>query len=582
MYHDGIMKEYIKPLQDIVGTSNDGYDVREEVNKVNDRVDEVSSQLEHIATEIIDINTFDFSDSSQYIITDKQHITKSIKFENLSNIKFYSNKKEIEVANLTDGIIFKKCNNIYIENITFDFTKSTTKGIKFENCNNIIIKNCTFKNIKEKALNEGYLYAINFLGCKDVIVDNCLFDNIDGTTSANGVARAIQVSNNYDISSERIKIDKCTFDTILPVTDGDAIHFNQPDTPMNAVVSNCTFIDCAKRGVKVQTSLVTVEKCRFYDVELTETIHDSAITFFYNNCKATENHIYYNNSNRGIFVYNTRNVSNIILTDNYINITSDNNYDGISIGMVNDTYIYQNITIENNKIYGNKLRYSIYLPHCLNSVVHNNYIESGSLVIGLTDQLTYYTENIKILNNTINPEILLRGSNIIIQNNNIKSGIKVDSNVTNTENVIIDNNTFDGCNYGLISSTNNISGYKITNNIFKSITNKDIQINGDNHIIENNIYHKMLGGSYCLYNQGFINFNPGSLSANSGITSSGITVPNARLGDFVIVSAPYNLKNCIAHGYVSSSTQVQIRVQNVTASQVDFSEGVWKVKIIKS
>ena len=25
MYHDGIMKEYIKPLQDIVGMSNDGY-----------------------------------------------------------------------------------------------------------------------------------------------------------------------------------------------------------------------------------------------------------------------------------------------------------------------------------------------------------------------------------------------------------------------------------------------------------------------------------------------------------------------------------------------------------------------------
>ena len=48
MYHDGIMKEYIKPLQDIVGASNDGYDVREEVNKVNNRVDEVSSQLAHI------------------------------------------------------------------------------------------------------------------------------------------------------------------------------------------------------------------------------------------------------------------------------------------------------------------------------------------------------------------------------------------------------------------------------------------------------------------------------------------------------------------------------------------------------
>ena len=72
------------------------------------------------------------------------------------------------------------------------------------------------------------------------------------------------------------------------------------------------------------------------------------------------------------------------------------------------------------------------------------------------------------------------------------------------------------------------------------------------------------------------------MSSGSGITSPGITVPSARLGDFVVVSAPYNLKNCIAHAYVSSSTQVQIRVQNLTSNQVDFVSGNWKVKVIKS
>ena len=71
MYHDGIMKEYIKPLQDIVGTSNDGYNVREEVNKVNDRVDEVSSQLEQKANYSEIREEFDaISDKNFVYVTD--------------------------------------------------------------------------------------------------------------------------------------------------------------------------------------------------------------------------------------------------------------------------------------------------------------------------------------------------------------------------------------------------------------------------------------------------------------------------------------------------------------------------------
>lgn len=77
-------------------------------------------------------------------------------------------------------------------------------------------------------------------------------------------------------------------------------------------------------------------------------------------------------------------------------------------------------------------------------------------------------------------------------------------------------------------------------------------------------------------------WNPGSLADGVGETSAAITVTGAALGDYVLVSAPYDLQGITCNGYVSATDTVKIRLQNETTSVIDLASGTWKVRVIKS
>jgi len=78
---------------------------------------------------------------------------------------------------------------------------------------------------------------------------------------------------------------------------------------------------------------------------------------------------------------------------------------------------------------------------------------------------------------------------------------------------------------------------------------------------------------------GRLTFNPGSLADGVGETSSSITVTGAELGDFVQVSAPYDMQDILATGYVSADNTVEIRLQNESINTVNLASGVWTVKV---
>lgn len=92
-----------------------------------------------------------------------------------------------------------------------------------------------------------------------------------------------------------------------------------------------------------------------------------------------------------------------------------------------------------------------------------------------------------------------------------------------------------------------------------------------------------LGPNYG-YNQplnGSIVWDPASLADGAGETSASITVTGAALGDFVIVSAPYDLEDCIATAYVQAANTVEIRLQNESTATRDLGSGTWKVRVIR-
>ena len=84
-----------------------------------------------------------------------------------------------------------------------------------------------------------------------------------------------------------------------------------------------------------------------------------------------------------------------------------------------------------------------------------------------------------------------------------------------------------------------------------------------------------------LYLTGSITWDPASLVDGAGETSSAITITGAVLGDFIAVSAPYDMQGILASGYVSATNTARIRVQNETGGTIDLASGTWKVRVIK-
>jgi len=77
-----------------------------------------------------------------------------------------------------------------------------------------------------------------------------------------------------------------------------------------------------------------------------------------------------------------------------------------------------------------------------------------------------------------------------------------------------------------------------------------------------------------------VTINPGSLSDGAGETEV-VAFPGVNLGDFVLVSAPYDLQDVTVTGYVQATDVVEIRVQNESGGVRDLASGVWRIIIIK-
>lgn len=76
-------------------------------------------------------------------------------------------------------------------------------------------------------------------------------------------------------------------------------------------------------------------------------------------------------------------------------------------------------------------------------------------------------------------------------------------------------------------------------------------------------------------------YDPPSLTSGTGDISSGISIAGAALGDYVMLSAPYDLQGITATAYVSAVNTVKITLYNGTGGTIDLASGTWKVRVIK-
>lgn len=79
-----------------------------------------------------------------------------------------------------------------------------------------------------------------------------------------------------------------------------------------------------------------------------------------------------------------------------------------------------------------------------------------------------------------------------------------------------------------------------------------------------------------------LSWNPGAITSGAGATSSAITVTGAALGDFAMVSAPYDLQGISATAYVNAANSAVIRLVNTTGSTVTLGAGTWNVRVVKA
>lgn len=75
--------------------------------------------------------------------------------------------------------------------------------------------------------------------------------------------------------------------------------------------------------------------------------------------------------------------------------------------------------------------------------------------------------------------------------------------------------------------------------------------------------------------------NPSSLVDGAGETIQVTGVVGATLGDWVLVSAPYDLQDITVTGYVQANDIVEIRIQNESGNTVDLASGVWRILVIR-
>ena len=121
-----------------------------------------------------------------------------------------------------------------------------------------------------------------------------------------------------------------------------------------------------------------------------------------------------------------------------------------------------------------------------------------------------------------------------------------------------------------------------TKNLIDNLTKRltDLESKYKDHLHTGLDVQKVLFKDLDIITYTEVTINPGSLVDGAGETQS-VTIEGVNLGDFVLVSASYDLQDITVTGYVQAQDTVEIRIQNESGGTKDLASGTWRIIVIK-
>lgn len=486
--------------------------------------------------------------------------------------------KEKYITN--ENIIFEGLN---VEGAGNGSTTQDGDGIRATYCANVLVKNCTVSSLP--------CQGVSFVFCYNgTVVDSQFYDILEitaGPTYGNGYC--VLGMQSHNISVDRIVANRCgklidggcysndygwTSNLRLSnsringsMRGGFSTHCGVWDlTVDNVDIDQYTSKECGLRGRRHFINNVRVQgpdsQQSYVSVQPSPEIGSSMeATFVITNC-------YFEDG--GIRVYNS--------------------------DPANDTYApYDMVLVQGNTIneHFNAIRVDGYAAIKALSVVDNVINSARGTAIDICNLGTTTLSNVLVANNVINSSyyeaISFEAEGAAITLGNVIG------------NQIYDHNTGGGSAGIYLFDPYNITNFNIVGNVIRHSGGTHRSIWNNSGTVDTDagcwISDNLISSSYATkidgftpdqigYNSGYNRplhgsdtWDPASLNDGTGETKA-ITVTGAAVGDFVVVSAPYDLQDCTVTAYVQGTNNVEIRLQNESGATRDLGSGTWRVKVI--
>jgi hypothetical protein len=320
----------------------------------------------------------------------------------------------VELSDQGSAVTVAESSGLTVSGVIFDHNSHNGYILDITS-NNVTINGCTFVNLGDGIkpdLNVGIYIAPE---SDDALIENNVFANF--TTGGLSAVRGVYVNNyrNPFVASQRTVITNNQFTNFLGGADEDGVVIDQQQLSSNSVMSNNTFTNVMKRGVKIMTNntsisgnTVTVNGLGVQSRSVVAVYGDGSIVMnnhgvasgcdagcsFYAAYDLAGSNILLQNNDVTNPSTSTDTPHNCMLIDIGENTTGEATYDNVSIiGNTCENYTYAtiapntpltNFTATGNTFIGstNGIGFVVYQgATVINSTIFGNSIADGGLIL---------------------------------------------------------------------------------------------------------------------------------------------------------------------------------------------------------